>query len=106
MTITELIQHFRTNGNKEEFFNKNSLDIKSEVIEIYMRKPFNIENQISFFEIEKTKGNIEYEFDNIKYYNLIDFYYFLDFIEESKEKKNLTDEKLAELFYNYCINDA
>lgn len=106
MTITELIQHFRTNGNKEEFFNKNSLDIKSEVIEIYMRKPFNIENQISFFEIKKTKGNIEYEFDNIKYYNLIDFYYFLDFIEESKEKKNLTDEKLAELFYNYCINDA
>ena len=106
MTIIELINYFRTNGDQEEFFKNNSLDTESEVVEIYMRKPFNIHNEIRFFEIEKTEGNIEYEIDAVKYYNLIDFYYFLDFIDESKVNKSLSDEKLAEIFYNYCINDA
>ncbi|MEF3078663.1 hypothetical protein [Winogradskyella poriferorum] len=106
MTIIELIHYFRTNGNQEDFFKNNSLETDSEVVEIYMCKPFNINNEISFFEIEKTQGNIEYEIDNVKYYNLIDFYYFIDFINESKANKGLSDEKLAEIFYNYCINDA
>ena len=108
MTIKELIQYFRTNGNKAEFFEKNNLDIESEVIEIYMQKPFDLENEIRLFEIEKTEGNLKYEYENCEYYNLIDFFYFFDFIEESKAKKNekLTNEKLAEIFLNYCINDA
>ena len=108
MTIKELIHYYRTNGNKEEFFKNNNLDLESEVIEIYMQKPFDLENEIRLFEIEKTEGNLKYEYKNREYYNLIDFYYFFDFIEESKTKKNekLTDEKLAEIFLNYRINDA
>lgn len=108
MTLIELINYFRKNGNQEEFFKDNSLNLESEVVEIYMQKPFNIENKIELFEIEKTNGKIEFEFNNVKYYNLIDFYYFLDFIEDSKTKvnKNPTDLKLAEILLNYCINDA
>jgi hypothetical protein len=108
MTLTELINYFRTKGNQEEFFKNNSLNIESEVVEIYMQKPFNIGNNIEFFEIEKTEGKIEFEFQNVKYYNLTDFYYFLDFIEDSKTKvnENLTDLKLSEILLNYCINDA
>jgi hypothetical protein len=108
MTITELIKYFRNNGNKNEFFENNSLDPESEVIEIYMREPFGIEKEIKLFEIEKTGGNLTYIHENIKYQNIIDFYYFMDFIEESKigKHKYLTNEKLAKIFLNYCINDA
>ena len=108
MTITELINYFRNNGNKNEFFENNSLDPESEVIEIYMQEPLGIENEIKLFEIEKTGGNLTYINENIEYQNIIDFYYFMDFIEESKigKNKDLTDEKLAEIFINYCINDA
>ncbi|WP_299214204.1 hypothetical protein [uncultured Aquimarina sp.] len=108
MTLIELIHYFRTNGNQDEFFKNNSLDTESEVVEIYMQKPFSLENEIKFFEIEKSRGKVEYEIDNVKYFNLIDFYYFIDFIEDSKKKKNenMTDIKLAEILLNYCINDA
>ncbi|WP_299247021.1 hypothetical protein [uncultured Aquimarina sp.] len=105
MTLIELIHYFKINGNQDEFYKNNSLDLASEIIEIYMEKPFNTKNKIALFEIEKTQGKVEYEVENIKYYNLIDFYYFLDFIEDSKNK-NLTNEKLAEILLNYCINDA
>ncbi|MBC8753870.1 hypothetical protein H2O64_04260 [Kordia sp. YSTF-M3] len=106
MTLTELINYFRFDGNQKEFFKTYSLNTESEVIEIYMQKPFNIENNLAFFEIEKTEGLQEYEVENIKYYNLIDFYYFLDFIEDSKKNKKLTDKELAEILLDYVVNDA
>ncbi|MFK7749577.1 MAG: hypothetical protein AB8B65_14370 [Kordia sp.] len=106
MTLTELIRFFRNNGSKDKFFEIHSLDIESEVIEIYMQKPFNIENDIKFFEIEKTEGAQEFEIENIKHYNLTDFYYFLDFIEESKERNKLTDLELAKILLDYALNDA
>jgi hypothetical protein len=71
MTITELINYFRNNGNKDEFFENNSLDPESEVIEIYMREPLGIENEIKLFEIEKTEGNLTYIHENIEYQNII-----------------------------------
>ena len=108
MILPELIHYFRTNGNKEEFFKIHSLNSESEVIEIYMQKPFNSNNKIEFFEIEQTEGKIEFIINNIKYYNIIDFYYFFDFITESQslEQKTTTDEELAQILLSYSINDA
>jgi len=106
MTLTELIHYFRSNGDQNKFFKIHSLDTESEVVEIYMQKPFNIENNIRLFEIEKTEAKIEFEVESVKYFNLTDFYYFLDFIEESKRNEKLTDGKLAEILLDYCVNDA
>jgi hypothetical protein len=41
-------------------------------------------------------------------HNLFDFYYLLNAIEEANNSQNrsLSNEELAELFYNYAINDA
>ena len=73
-----------------------------------MQEPLNFEKEITFFEAEKTGGKIEFEFESIKYYGLIDFDYLFDFIEESntEEHKYLTDGELAEIFFNYCVNDG
>ncbi len=108
MTLINLIHFFRTDGDKDKFFEKNSLDPESEVVEIYMEKPFSVNKEIKIFEIEKTKGKIEFVANNIKYYNLFDFYFFLDFIEDSKatESTNLTELKLSEILINYSINDS
>lgn len=108
MKLLELVKYFRNGGSYEEFCQKHSLDHESEVIEIYMKQPLKIDNDLGFFEIEKTEGNFEYSYDGIEYSNLFDFYYFLDTIEESNDAKNrsLSNEELTKLLYNYAINDA
>lgn len=108
MKLVELVNYFRTVGNFEAFCRDQSLNKDSEVVEIYMQKPFCIDNDLAFFEIENTEGQIEYNFNGVKYFNLFDFYYFLDAIEESKNNENisLTDEVITKLLYDYAINDA
>ncbi|MEO8236879.1 MAG: hypothetical protein ABI793_12245 [Flavobacterium sp.] len=108
MKLIELVKYFRTDGIYEEFCQSQSLNIDSEIVEIYMEKPFCINNDLAFFEIENTEGKIEYNFNEVKYFNLFDFYYFLDAIEESKnnENRSLTDEEIAKRLYDYAIKDA
>lgn len=108
MKLLNLIKYFREGGSFEEFCKINSLNVNSEVIEIYMEQPLEIDNNLAFFEIEKTAGRIEYEEENVKYSNLFDFYYFLDAIEESQNAQNrsLSNEELTRLLFNYAINNA
>lgn len=54
MKLAELIQFFRNGGSYEEFCQTQSLDTESEVVEIYMEQPVKIDNNLAFFEIEKT----------------------------------------------------
>lgn len=102
MKLKELVSYFKNGGSFEQFCEAHSLDQESEVIEIYMEKPLSFDQNIAFFEIEKTEGNIEYTTDDIDYSNLFDFYYFLDAIEESNSKK-LSTEQTTELLYDYAI---
>jgi hypothetical protein len=108
MKLLELVNHFRKGGSYEEFCQSQSLSVESEVVEIYMEKPFTIDNDLKFFEIEKTEGKTEYVFNEMKYFNLFDFYYFLDAIEESNsdENESLADNVIAKLLFEYAINDA
>lgn len=108
MKLVELVNYFRKRGSFDEFCQSKSLNLESEVIEIYMEKPFDLGNDLAFFEIEKTEGKVEYIFNGIKYFNLFDFYYFLDAIEESNsdENKSLTDNEIANRLLSYAIHDA
>jgi hypothetical protein len=108
MQLTELVNYFRSGGSFEEFCQSQSLDHESEVIEIYMEKPFNFENDIFFFEIETTEGQVEFIHNEIQYFNLFDFYYFLEAIEESNSPDNqsLSNEIVASRLYKYAIADA
>jgi hypothetical protein len=108
MKLEELIIYFRKGGVFAEFCQNYSLDVDAEVIEVYMQKPFSIDSDLAFFEIEKTEGNIEYFSDGFKYYNLFDFYYFFDMIDELKEgdNKKLSDKEVAERALSYTIKDA
>jgi len=108
MNLLELVNYFRNGGTYEEFCQERSLNPESEVIEIYMKKPFSIDNDLAFFEIENTEGNTEYTFHGETYFYLFDFYYFQDAIEEtnSPEKLHLSDEAIAKLLYHYAIYDA
>ncbi|WP_299178599.1 hypothetical protein [uncultured Chryseobacterium sp.] len=108
MKLLELVNYFRNGGSYDEFCQTQSLNQESEVVEIYMKQPFKIDNDLAFFEIEQTEGNYEYLSNGEKYFNLFDFYYFLDAIEESNnnDNKSLPNEQIAQLLYNYAINDA
>jgi len=108
MKLLELIDFFRDGGSFKEFCHLHSLHEESEVIEIFMEIPLDIDNELKYFEIEKTGGSTEYTDNGINYYNLFDFYYFLDAIEEANnnQKRSLYNEELAKLLYNYAIHDA
>ncbi|WP_025743163.1 hypothetical protein [Aquimarina pacifica] len=84
MKLVELIDYFRNDNSFESFCEMKSLDVDSEVIEVYMEKPFDLSNDLVFFEIEKTEGNIEYIYNSTKFFNLFDFYYFLDVMEKNQ----------------------
>ena len=50
MKLIELISYFRKEEcSLEEFCKRQSLNFDSEVIEIYMPKPFNLNTEIEFF---------------------------------------------------------
>lgn len=104
MNLETLVGLFREKGNFEEFCISQSLDFTSEVIEIYMKKPFDLESQLYFFEIEKTEGQSEYIYNHEAYHNLFDFYYFQDFLEDSP--KEFTNKEIAERILSYAVNDA
>ena len=108
MKLVELVNYFRNGGSFEEFCNDKSLDVEAEVIEVYMEKPFDLDNDLMFFEIEKTEGNVEYTYNGVTYFNLFDFYYFLDAIEDSNEgiNKSMSNNELAKRLLSYAIHDA
>lgn len=106
--LVDLVRFFRNGGSLENFCLEQGLNSESEVIEIYMQKPFSLNSELACFEIEDTEGAVEYSFNSTIYYNLFDFYYFLDAIEESNDSPNSkrTDREIAEALLSYAINDA
>jgi hypothetical protein len=108
MKLIELINYFRDGGSFEKFCKKYSLNADAEVIEVYMTKPFSLDKDLAFFEIEKTKGLIKYISNDTTFYNLFDFYYFLDVIEDLKKEKNkkLSNYEIAKNILSYAIRDA
>jgi hypothetical protein len=108
MKLVDLVEYFRNNGSYEEFCWSQSLEFDSEVIEVYMEGKFDLDKEIAFFEIEKTGGKVEYVFKGITYFNLFDFYYFLDTIEELKGSENvsITDTEVAGMLLSYARGDA
>ncbi|KAF2333275.1 hypothetical protein [Flavobacterium nitrogenifigens] len=106
MNLLELIKYFRSNGKYEAFCLSRSLNTNSEAIDIYMTKPFVLNKELAFFEIEDTEGKIEYTFNGLKYFNLFDFYFFLDAIEELNNDFSMNDNLLAQKLFNYAIQDA
>jgi hypothetical protein len=108
MKLLQLVSYFRNGGSFDEFCENEQLNQESEVIEIYMKQPLEINSNLGFFEIEKTEGNYEFSDNGILYSNLFDFYYFQDAIEESNDSNNkhLTDDQIAKILFNYAINDA
>ncbi|AFM03140.1 hypothetical protein Fleli_0677 [Bernardetia litoralis DSM 6794] len=48
MNIIDLVHLFRQNNSLEDFCQKNNLDNDSEVIEIYMQKPFGLNKVMSY----------------------------------------------------------
>jgi len=108
MTLTELIHYFRNDGSFEDFCRKQSLDLDSEVIEIFARPPLSMRSPLGFFEIERTEGRITHSHDDQEYRSLFDFYFFRDAIEESKNEQNrsLQDSEVARKLLSYAINDA
>lgn len=108
MNLTGLVEYFRCGGTFEDFCSKHGLDSEAEVIEIFAIKPFEIDMDLAFFPIEETEGAIQYSANGIDYFNLFDFYFFLDAIEESKNEQNqiFSDRQIAAKLIAYAKNNA
>jgi len=108
MKLVDLVRYFRNGGSYDNFCRLQSLDVNSEVIEIYMLGPVNLDSELAFFAIEDTEGKIEYVFNDKTYSNLFDFYIFQDSIEEFKTNGDsaITDEEIACRLLMYGLNDA
>ena len=108
MHLTNLVGFFRGGGTFEDFCIKHELDREAEVIEVFAAKPFDLDMDLAFFPIEETGGTLQHTVNGIDYFNLFDFYYFLDAIEESKNAQNeaFSDRQIAEKLLTYAVNNA
>ncbi len=108
MRLVELIDYFRKGGSFDEFCQSHSLNSDSDAIEIYMSEQLSVDNELAFFEIEETNGEVEFHNNGVRYFNLFDFYFFLDAIEESNNIENVlvTEAELAERLIQYAITDS
>ncbi len=106
MKLIELIGFFRNGGTYSKFCNENSLDAKSEVIEIYAELPLNTESHIRFLPIEESKGANKMKIEGIDCINLFDFFYFQDVISDAKKTPEINDQDLAIKLMDYAIKDA
>lgn len=109
MHLINLVEYFRNGGTFEDFCAKHGLNSEAEVIEIFsITKPFELDMDLAFFPIEKTEGAIQHTANGVEYYNLFDFYFFLDAIEESRNEQNsiFSDRQIAEKLLAYAENNA
>lgn len=106
MNLTKLISFFRKSGNFDDFCRVNDLNAESEVIEIFSRDPKDINSDLGFFPIEITEGRILVDVNGISYYNLFDFFFFLDVINDVKNDEKISDMDLAKRLLKYSEDDA
>ena len=106
--MVDLVKYFRLDGSFEKFCKDNSLNIDSEVIEIYGIPPLNMDSELGFFPVELTKGQVNYRSGDTDYISLFDFFFFMDAVKESKNEHNqhFSDIEIAEKLMGYAINDA
>ncbi|AJA69915.1 hypothetical protein HMPREF9714_01733 [Myroides odoratimimus CCUG 12901] len=50
MKLVDLVKYFRKGGTYQDFCKLYSLNVDSEVIEIYMETPFQIDNELFFLK--------------------------------------------------------
>lgn len=109
MTLPELIEYFKEDGNTYQSFCRwQNLDSDAEAIELFMQKPFGLNNKVEFFRVEETAGRTQYSYNGSEFYNLFDFYYFLNAVKESERPENsyLTDIDLALKLIDYAEKDG
>ncbi|WP_116789414.1 hypothetical protein [Flavobacterium psychrotrophum] len=89
MTFPELINYFREeDGTYESFCKMQRLDGDAESVEIYMPKPFGLNSKLEFFKTDETGGKPQYSYNGSAFYNLFNFYYFLNALKESERDDN------------------
>ena len=108
MNIIQLIEIYKSGDGLDKLIQIEGLKKDSEVIEVFSTKPFSIDTELSFVEIEESEGKIKFEINGLLKYNLFDLFFFEDFIEDSEgpEHNNKTNEQLAKVLLDYAVNDA
>jgi hypothetical protein len=105
MTLPELINYFREDGSTYEGFCKmQRLDADIESVEMYMPKPFGLNGKLEFFKVEETAGKSPYEYNGSEFYNMFDFYYFMNIIKDPRNE-NMADIDLALRLIDYAERD-
>lgn len=75
MKLVDLVEYFKEGGSYADFCELHSLNINSEVVEVYMRMPLKTDNELAFFEVENTEGMSKIENKGLLFFNLFDFYF-------------------------------
>jgi len=104
MTLPDLINHFREGGSYEAFCKTARLDSNAENLTIYMPKPFGLNSKLEFFDADQTAGKSPYAYNGSEFYNLFDFYYFMNIMKDNRNEA-LSDIDLALRLLDYAEKD-
>ncbi|WP_295794147.1 hypothetical protein [Mucilaginibacter sp.] len=106
MKLINLIPYLKSANGIAELFKLNNLNIKSEVILIYMIEFLTIDSEIVLFEIEETEDDLLFQKNGISYIQLFPVNYAKELIEDFSRLGYDDDLKIARRLLEYRINDA
>lgn len=106
MTLPELIQYFRNDGDYTSFCKMQRLDKDAEAIEIYAAQPFGLNSKLEFLAIEETAGRTPYSYNGNEVHSLFDFYYFINAVNEAFRDETKSDIDIALRLLDYAERDA
>jgi len=106
MTLPDLINHFMEGGSYESFCKTARLDSDAEALTIYMPRPFGLNSKLEFFTLNETAGKSPFDYNGSEFYNLFDFYYFLNVVKEAQRNPLITDVDLALKLLDQAERDA
>jgi len=106
MKLINLIPYLKSTNGIADLFKLNNLNIKSEVILIYMIELLTIDSEIVFFEIEETEDDLLFQKNGISYIQFFPVNYAKELVEDFSRLGYDDDLKIARRLLEYRINDA
>jgi hypothetical protein len=108
MRYAVLIQYLTNPDLLGSLYENLGINSESEALQIYMKNELSLNSEIFIFEIEETKGELIFERDGVKYFELFPVDHAVNLIEFDLQlkEKGYSDLQIAERLLEYRLNDA
>jgi len=108
MKLAEIIRYLTNPNLIEQWFQESNINPETEAVFICCKEKLDIDSDVCLFTIDETNGDLFFEKNGAKYYELFDVEHAINLIEHDLQlkKREYTDMQIAVRLFEYRLNDA